>query len=112
MSGETGTSTPPPPILRRSFEGDKIKGLLTRADCDDKGMTLTIKSDAKTVKLNTAAPERVQFTTYTPDVTGQTTCGPINPPKQVIVTYRASTDARSGFDGKPIAVEFVKLDQK
>jgi tetratricopeptide (TPR) repeat protein len=110
--GEAGTSAPSPPTLRRRFEGEKVKGLLTRVDCNDKGMTLTIKSGDKTVKLNTGTPERVQFIAYTPDATGQITCGPINPAKQVIVTYRASTDSKSGFDGEPIAVEFVKLDQE
>lgn len=99
-------------MLRRRFDGEKVKGLLTRVDCDDKGMTLTIKSGDKTVKLNTSTPERVQFIAYTPDGAGEITCGPINPAKQVIVTYRGSTDAKSKFDGEPIAVEFIKLDEK
>ncbi len=114
QGGETVTTTPPqpPPMLRRRFDGEKVKGLLTRVDCDDKGMTLTIKSGDKTVKLNTSTPERVQFIAYTPDGAGEITCGPINPAKQVIVTYRGSTDAKSKFDGEPIAVEFIKLDEK
>lgn len=106
------TVTPPPPTLRRRVEGDKVKGLLMRIDCDDKGMTLTVKSGDRTVKLHTSAPERIQFITYTPDLSGEITCGPINPAKQVIVTYRGSTDAKSPFDGEPVAVEFVKPDEK
>jgi len=109
-SGETVTTAPPPPALRRRFEGERVQGLLTRVDCDDKGMTLTVKSGDKTVKLNTATPGSVRFISYTPGGAGEITCGPINPAKQVVVTYRGSTDAKSKFDGEPIAVEFVKLD--
>ncbi|MBO0726835.1 MAG: hypothetical protein J2P52_14620, partial [Blastocatellia bacterium] len=111
VSGETSTLTPSPPTLRRRFEGEKVEGLLTRIDCE-KGMTLTVKSGDKTIKLNTASPDRVKFISYVPDNSGEITCGPINPAKQVVVTYRASTDAKSAFIGEPIAVEFVKSDGK
>ena len=79
---------------------------------DCKGMTLTVKSGDRTVKLHTSAPELIQFITHTPDLSGEITCGPINPAKQVVVTYRTSTDAKSPFDGEPVAVEFVKPDEK
>ncbi len=105
-SGNTATP-PPPPVLRRRIEGEKVKGLLTRVDCDDKGMTLTIKADDRVVKLNTITPDRVQFITYVQDVQREITCGAINPAKQVVVTYRSSADAKSKFDGEPLAVEFV-----
>ena len=82
-----------------------------RVDCD-KGMTLTIKSGDKTVKLNTSSPERVKFISYIPGGAGEITCGPINPAKQVVVTYRSSTDAKSAFIGEPIAVEFIKGAEK
>ena len=110
-SGETATPPPPPPALRRRFEGERVEGLLMRVDCD-KGMTLTIKSGDKTVKLNTSSPEQVKFISYIPGGAGEITCGPINPAKQVVVTYRASTDAKSAFIGEPIAVEFVKGAEK
>ena len=110
-SGETATPPPPPPALRRRFEGERVEGLLMRVDCD-KGMTLTIKSGDKTVKLNTSSPERVTFISYIPGGAGEITCGPINPAKQVVVTYRSSTDVKSAFIGEPIAVEFVKGAEK
>lgn len=110
-SGETATPAPPPPVLRRRIEGEKVEGSLTRIDCDDKGMTLTIRSGDKTIKLNTTSPERIRFISYTPGGAGEIACGPINPAKQVVVTYQASTDAKS-FIGEPIAVEFVKSVEK
>ncbi len=110
-SGETAPPPPPPPALRRRFEGERVEGLLMRVDCD-KGMTLTIKSGDKTVKLNTSSPESVKFISYIPGGAGEITCGPINPAKQVVVTYRSSTNAKSAFIGEPVAVEFVKGDEK
>ena len=109
--GETATPPPSPPTLRRRFDGEKVEGALMRVDCE-KGITLTIKSGDKTVKLNTTSPDSVKFISYVQGSSGEITCGPINPPKQVVVTYRASTDAKSLFIGEPIAVEFVKNDGK
>jgi tetratricopeptide (TPR) repeat protein len=111
-SGETATPPPTPPTLRRRFEGERVEGLLTRVDCDTEGMTLTVKSGDKTVKLHTSSPEGVQFISYIPGGAGEITCGPINPAKQVAVTYRSSTNAKSAFIGEPIAVEFVKGNDK
>jgi hypothetical protein len=108
-AGNSGPSAPATPGmgLRLSFEGEKVEGLLTRADCN-KGLTLTIKSGVKTVKLHAPAMESVKFISYIPGGAGEITCGLINPAKQVVVTYRASTNAKSPFIGEPIAVEFVK----
>ncbi len=96
------------PALRRRFEGEKADGVLTRVDCTAKGMTLTVKTDRRTFELHTTTPERVQFVTYSQEVGHTLTCGPLKPAPRVSVTYRYSTDARFGFDGEPIAVEFVK----
>jgi hypothetical protein len=52
------------------------------------------------------------LTSYIPGGAGEITCGPINPAKQVVVTYRSSTDAKSAFIGEPIAVEFVMGAEK
>jgi len=99
-------------ILRRRFDGEKARGLLTEVQCSEKGMTIVIKDGARTLKFNTSAPDRVQFITHTQDVKESITCGKVNPAKSVIVTYRGSTDASSPFDGEPIAVEFVKPEEK
>lgn len=114
------TPPPPPPPLRKKqtetmrpvFDGEKIKGLLTEITCDQKGMTLIVKGDDGTLKFNTSTPDRVQFVSFTEDVGSIITCGPIKPARQVVVTYRSSTDAKSPFSGEPLAVEFVKPEQK
>jgi tetratricopeptide (TPR) repeat protein len=99
-------------ILRRRFEGEKARGLLTEIQCSEKGMTLVIKDGDRILKFNTGAPERLQFITYSQDVGQSIDCGKLNPPKSVVVTYRGSTDASSPFNGEPIAVEFVKQEEK
>jgi tetratricopeptide (TPR) repeat protein len=106
-SSETATPAPSGMGLRLRFEGERVEGLLTRADCN-KGLTLTIKSGVKTVKLHAPTLENVKLISYIPGGAGEITCGPINPAKPVAVTYRPSTNAKSPFIGEPIAVEFVK----
>ncbi len=96
------------PTLRRRFEGEKVRGLLTRIECLDDGLTLVIKAGDRTLTLHSTAPERIQFVTYSQEGGEVLNCGPRDPGVPVLVTYRTSTDARSKFDGEPIAVEFVK----
>lgn len=113
VGAKTGENNERPRIiLRRRIEGEKARGLLTEIQCSEKGMTIVVKDGERTLKFNTSTPERLQFITYTPDVRQSIDCGKVNPPKSVVVTYRGSTDASSPFDGEPIAVEFVKQDEK
>jgi tetratricopeptide (TPR) repeat protein len=98
--------------LRRRIEGENARGLLTEIQCSEKGLTLVVKDGERTLKFNTSAPERLQFITYTQDTNQPINCGKITPAKSVVVTYRSSTDAKSPFNGEPIAVEFVKPEDK
>jgi tetratricopeptide (TPR) repeat protein len=103
-------AAPPRPILRRQFDGEKVRGMLTEMVCSAKGMTLIVNAGDRIFKFHTASPERVQFLTFTPDVTGAIECGKVKPAKSVLVTYRAPTGAKPQFDGEPIAVEFEKRE--
>ncbi len=106
-----GNESPLParrPLMRRRVEGEQAKGQLTAMECTDKGVTLTVKANDRTFKFHAENLDRVQFITYTTDVGKQLDCGPLKDPLPVIVTYRSSTDARSKFDGEPLAVEFMK----
>jgi tetratricopeptide (TPR) repeat protein len=106
--GAQSEMAPARPALRRRFEGEKAEGVLTRVDCNDKGITLTVKGAQRSFTLHTATPERLQFITYSQEMGTSFTCGTLNPAPRVVVTYRTSTDARAGVDGEPIGVEFVK----
>jgi len=102
-------SAPPAPGQR--FQGDQVRGLLTRIDCDDAGVMLTVKTEWRSFKFRTTRVSQLVLVRYTPDVPTSIICGAINPAKPVIVTYRGSArpEAADG-DGEPIGVEFVKPD--
>jgi tetratricopeptide (TPR) repeat protein len=98
-----------PPLPGQRFQGDQVRGLLTRIDCDDAGVTLTVKNESRSFKFRTTQTGQLTLVRYTPDVPTSIICGPINPAKPVIVTYRGSARPRvTDLDGEPIGVEFVK----
>ncbi len=101
------TPVPPRPALRHKFDGEELKGWLTRVDCTNQGLTLTIKADTGSVQLYTATPDKVVFMTYTQEMGQSFTCGVINPPKQIVVTYRKASEAKAKYLGEPVAVQFV-----
>ncbi|MGH9834641.1 MAG: tetratricopeptide repeat protein [Blastocatellia bacterium] len=98
--------------LRRNFDGERMQGLLTEVQCGEGEITIVVKDDARAFRFKSTTPERVFFITYTREVSRSITCGKVHPAKPVVVTYRSSTNARSRFDGEPVAVEFVKPDEK
>jgi tetratricopeptide (TPR) repeat protein len=97
----------PRPALRRKFEGEKAEGVLLKMDCT-KGLTVTVKGAKETWQFHSATPDRVQFVTYSQDVSAELTCSAFKMPPSVIVTYRYNTDAQAKHDGELIAIEFVK----
>ena len=103
-----------PPLPGQRFQGDQVRGLLTRIDCDDASVTLTVKNESRSFKFRTMRTNQLIFVRYTPEIPTSITCGAINPAKPVIVTYRGSAQSDSSnsadFDGEPIGVEFVKPD--
>lgn len=106
-----------PPLPGQRFQGDQIRGLLTRIDCDGASITLTVKSESRFFKLRTTRTSQLIFVRYTPEIPTSITCGAINPARPVIVTYRslpqfdlANLANLASLDGEPIGVEFVKPD--
>jgi len=98
-----------PPLPGRRFQGDQVRGLLTRIDCDDGGVMLTVKTESRSFKFRTARTSQLIFVRYTPEIPNSIICGPIDPARLVIVTYRGSPQSGlDNFDGEPIGVEFVK----
>ena len=100
--------TPVRPILRRRSEGEEVKGLLTKMDCSAKGTTLYVTVGNEKRVFHTTQPDRLEFVTFTQGVGESIECGDFKPAKPVRVIYRGNTDAKSKYNGEPIAVEFVK----
>jgi hypothetical protein len=110
--GAPQTSTAPP-LPGQRFQGDQVRGLLTRIDCDDGVITMTVKTESRSFRFRAARGVQPTLVRYTPDVPTSITCGPINPARPVIVTYRGSTQSGvANVDGEPIGVEFIKPDWK
>lgn len=99
-----GDPTRPP---GKRFEGEQVRGLLTRMDCSDKEVTLTVISEARTFKFR-AEWGKVTLVRHTMDIPNQIICGAMTPAPQVIVTYRPTSGYKIKLDGEPVGVEFLK----
>jgi tetratricopeptide (TPR) repeat protein len=84
-----------------AVEGEKLSGLLMNMDCSN-GLTLRIRTDRTTTELHSSDPQKIQFLSYTAQVTDNIRCGPQNPAKPVVVTYRPVP----GGSGEPLVIEF------
>lgn len=112
-SQEDAVSEPLPsgPMLRKPGDGEQqARGMLLRIECSAKGVLFHVKTADRLLKLSTGAFERIQFTTYTPEVSGEISCGPRNPANSVMVTYRPAKEARAKVDGDVVAIEFLPKD--
>ncbi len=109
---ETHAPKEPPPksliVPERSAhnESAQARGLLTRIDCDGQGVTLVIQTGDRVMKLQSSAPEKIQLISAPANF--KLECGPRQSALPVLVTYRAASGAKSGLDGEPLMVEFVK----
>lgn len=115
---KTPTPLPPPPPTPSSrvqdtviealtpigpaVQGEKLTGLLINLDCSN-GLSVRVRTDKATVELHSAAPDRIQFLSYTADVADNIKCGPRNPGTPVTVTYRPVP----GGPGDPLVIEFI-----
>jgi tetratricopeptide (TPR) repeat protein len=98
------------PLRKPEAGEEQVLGLLVRLDCDAKGVTFIIKVGERLLKLWAVDLNNIQFTTFTPDVSGDMICGARNPANPVVVTFRPTKAATNKSDGDPIAVEFVPKD--
>jgi tetratricopeptide (TPR) repeat protein len=85
------------------IEGEKITGLLVNLECEN-GLTLTVRTDRTSMQLRSTDPQKIQFLSYTTDVTDNIRCGARNPGTPVTVTYRAVP----GAPAEPLVIEFLE----
>lgn len=95
------------PIRKPRAGEEQVLGLLERVDCDSSGATFVIKVGERQLKLRTVSFNSVKFTTYTPEVSGEMTCGQRNPGSNVVATFRPPKKTSNRFNGEPVALEFV-----
>jgi tetratricopeptide (TPR) repeat protein len=94
--------------LRRPAEGEtRLLGVLTRIECDAKGVTFIIRAGDRTLRLTSRDLAGLHLTSFTPEAGDSLGCGPRKREEKVVITYRPTTDARAKTDGAAIALEFV-----
>jgi tetratricopeptide (TPR) repeat protein len=98
------------PRLARRFKGERVRGVLKRIECLDKGVALTVEADGRLLRLHRDELRGVFFVAYVAGLERSVTCGARNPENLVVLTYRPSTTRRANFDGEAIAIEFVPED--
>lgn len=91
----------------KRFEGEQVRGWLTRIDCTETEVTLTVVSGNRTFKFR-AEWGKLTLVRHTMEIPNQITCGAMSPTRQVIVTYRPATGLKVKFDGEPVGLEFLK----
>ncbi|HKS28601.1 MAG TPA: tetratricopeptide repeat protein [Pyrinomonadaceae bacterium] len=98
-------------VLRPVQPNEKrVQGVLVRIDCEMKGVVFIIRVGDALMKLQAPGFEDMDISSYTPDVSGEISCGPRKLEQPVIVTYRPQAGARKGFEGQAVAIEFVPKD--
>lgn len=86
---------------------EQVRGTLVGIDCSGKNIVLTIRVGERLLKLESEGLEDIEFVTFSPDISGDITCGTRKPENPVIVIYRPSKNARAKLDGQVLAVSFV-----
>ncbi|HEX8651306.1 MAG TPA: tetratricopeptide repeat protein [Pyrinomonadaceae bacterium] len=111
MTGEGDRHTLLREAMRALQDGEqRVRGLLLRVDCSARGVTFIVKAGERMLKLHSKVLDGVQFTSWTPEVSGDMTCGARNPANDVVVIFHAPKDARTGNDGELVALDFVPKD--
>jgi hypothetical protein len=100
------------PIKQPRAGEERMQGLLMRVDCESRGVTFIVGVGDRQLKLRTSNLNLVKFTTYTPEVSGEVTCGARKPANNTVIIYRPAKDASSRFNGELVSVEFVPKDFK
>lgn len=86
-----------------AVEGEKVEGLLIMLECTN-GLTLRVRTDGNTLVFHSSEPEKIQFLSYTADVTDNVKCGPRSPGTPVSITFRPV----QGGPANPLVVEFLQ----
>lgn len=107
QSSQRGTADDPTRPPGKRFEGEQARGVLTRIECTDTHITLTVVSGVRVLKFR-AEQGKMAFVRHTMEIPNQITCGAMVPARQVIVTYRKMAGGNPKLEGEPVAIEFPK----
>jgi tetratricopeptide (TPR) repeat protein len=89
--------------------GEELQGALLEITCAQNQLTLVIEAENRVIRLQSGTPDRIRFTSFTPEIEGKIKCGRRNPPTPVRVRYVKGTAGQA--DGEPLAVDFLAPDK-
>ena len=99
--------------LRRPVTGEmQVQGMLTRIDCDAKGITFVVKVGDRMLKLNTDTFQHANLMSFSEDAGNEITCGIRKTQNNVVVAYVPVTGLAAKVDGALKSLEFVPPDFK
>jgi len=94
--------------LRAPQAGEtRVRAVLTRIECGQKGLVFVFKEGERTLRLAAAGFNGLHIMAYTPDAGSELSCGPRKKATTAVVTFRPNADARAKTDGSLVAMEFV-----
>lgn len=85
-----------------------MQGRLIAIECNAKGIVFQVRAGDRLLRFHSDNFERVNISAFTPEVSGDITCGPLLNDNSVVITY-AAAKAGTRFDGEVNALEFVPL---
>jgi hypothetical protein len=91
-------------------QGEELQGMLIEMACAQNQLTIVVEAGNQVIRLRSNTPDRIRFTSFTPEIEGQIKCGRRSPPTPVRVRYvKGSADGQA--DGEPLAVDFLAPDK-
>ena len=90
----------------------QIQGILTRIDCEPKGIVFTVKVGNRQLKMKTESFAKMNIVSFTETARGEISCGLRNPENDVVINYLPAGDARAKIDGVMKSMQFVPSDFK
>jgi hypothetical protein len=82
--------------------GRQIEGILVLIECSN-GITLRVRVGNSNVELHSDDPSRIEFVSYSKNVSDFIACGPVKTDVPVLIIYKSGGDAR--FLGTPLRIE-------
>ncbi len=97
-------------VLRKPADGEsQLQATLVRIECDAKGIIFVVKAGDRLLTLKTDRFEHVEITTYSPDVSGDITCGPRKTENAVVVSFVPSSDPAAAVNRAKAANNRAKV---
>ncbi len=99
--------------LRKPSAGEmQVQGILSRIDCDAKGIVFIVKLGDRQLMVKTDSFKKMKIVSFAESAGREITCGLRRPENDVVINYVPAADTRTRIDGLVKSIEFVPSDFK